>query len=141
MKRFFLCAFLTVAALVAKSQYNRQLIIEPLLKTDTTALGQGFTYPGIHNDEVTITRITFPPGVSTGWHKHAFPVFAYVLKGELTVALENGRQMVYPEGTSFAEVFSTYHNGINSGEGELVLIAFYLGELGRNLSVPRKTEP
>ena len=98
-------------------------------------MGQGFVYPDTDNDEITISRITIQPGESTGWHKHDLPVFAYVLKGNLTVEMEDGQQMNFPENSTFAEVINTYHNGYNLGDTPVILLAFYLGEKGKPLSV------
>jgi quercetin dioxygenase-like cupin family protein len=134
MKRnlLFLSALLIV--LNVQSQYKGEIIIEQVLKSDTTSIGQKIVYPQVQDAEVTIAKITFPPGSSTGWHKHDIPVFAYVMQGELTVELEEGRIVHFKQGSSFAEVFDTFHNGINNGKEDLVLIAFYMGEKGKALS-------
>ncbi|MDD4637485.1 MAG: cupin domain-containing protein [Bacteroidales bacterium] len=130
MKRIAWIVCLVLICSAARAQYNKAIIIEPLLKTDTTAIGQKIVYPQFKENEVTIAKITFPPGVSTGWHKHEIPVFAYVLKGTLTVELENDKVSEFPENATFAEVFNTYHNGVNKGKEELILIAFYMGGKG-----------
>jgi len=122
--------------LAGKSQYSKEIIIEPVLKTDTTVTGQRIHYPHSDSDEITILRITIQPGKSTGWHKHEFPVFAYVLKGNLTVELENNKILHFQQNSSFSEVIDTFHNGSNKGNEDLVLIAFYMGRKGGNLSVP-----
>lgn len=124
--------------LAAQAQYDKGILIEPLLKSDTTVTGDGFHYPGTENDEVTVLKITFKPGQSTGWHKHDFPVFAYVMKGELTAEIENGKTFHYKKNDAFSEVVNTYHNGVNRGKKDLVLVVFYLGEKGRNLSVSQE---
>jgi quercetin dioxygenase-like cupin family protein len=126
------CAFVFLSA---KSQYNKDIIIEPLLKTDTTTLGQKIEYPDFKDNEVSIMKITIKPGKSTGWHKHVFPVFAYVLKGTLTVELENHQRISYPQNSSFSEVINMNHNGSNKGKKDVVLIAFFLGEKGKALSI------
>jgi quercetin dioxygenase-like cupin family protein len=131
-------AFTIVAifmVLAGKAQYSNDIVIEPLLKTDTTTLGQGFIYPDLQKDEITISKITIQPGKSTGWHKHEFPVFAYILEGTLTVELANRKFLEFSENATFSEVINTYHNGINRGDKKVVLIAFYLGEKGKSLSV------
>ena len=135
MKRFGLIIIVILLCQTGKSQYNKGLKIESALKSDTTALGQKIIYPSFKDDEVTILKITIPPGESTGWHKHLIPVFAYVLEGELTVELENNKTLHYSKNSSFAEIFNTFHNGTNRGSENLVLIAFYLGEKGKALSV------
>lgn len=130
-------AFIGIAIVIsisAKCQYNKDIVIESVLKTDTTSIGQKIVYPTFQESEVSILRITIPPGKSTGWHKHEFPVFAYVLKGVLTVEIENHETLEFFENTSFSEVLGTYHSGTNNGTEDLVLIAFYMGEKGRSLS-------
>jgi quercetin dioxygenase-like cupin family protein len=135
MKKAALIIIAILFCLSGKSQYNRGIIIEPILKTDTTAIGRKIIYPDFRKDEITILKITVPPGESTGWHKHMIPVFAYILKGSLTVELEGNKTILLPENSSFSEVFDTYHNGINEGTENVVLIAFYMGEKGKSLSV------
>jgi len=117
------------------AQYNKGVVLEPVLKTDTTSIGQKIVYPNFANDEVSIVKVTIPPGKSTGWHKHTFPVFAYVLQGTLTVEVENKKTLQFPKGSSFSEVINTLHNGENNGKEDLILIAFFMGEKGKPLSV------
>lgn len=135
MKYFFLTAMLFFTGLALMAQYNKGVIAEPILKTDTSAIGQKIIYPNFPDAEVTMLKVTILPGQSTGWHKHKFPVFAYILKGSLTVKLKNNKIMEYKENSCFAEVFDTFHNGINKGKKNVVLLAFYMGEKGKPLSV------
>jgi len=120
-----------------QSEYNKDVKIEPLLKTDTTSIGQKIIYPNSEKNEATILKVTIPPGKSTGWHKHGFPVFAYVLKGTLLIELENGQAKQFTENSSFAEVINTFHNGKNDDKCDVVLIAFFMGEKGKPLSVQK----
>lgn len=136
--RILFAATWICAAFAAEAQYTGNVRIEQVLKTDTTSLGQKIAYPSFPRDEVTILKITIPSGQSTGWHKHEIPVFAYVEKGELTVEFEQGKTMVFPVNSSFAEVVGIAHRGSNKGKEDLVLIAFYLGEKGKPLTVPMK---
>jgi quercetin dioxygenase-like cupin family protein len=122
---------------LATAEYNKEVQLTPVLKTDKTTIGQRFHYPNPDNDEVTVMKVTIPPGKETGWHKHNFPVFAYVEKGNLTIELDAMKPMQFPEGSSFAEVINTYHNGKNTGTGDVSLIAFFLGEKEKPLSVKR----
>lgn len=135
MRRLTLIIIAICICFAVKAQYNKGIIIEPILKTDTTSIGQKLIYPNFQNSEVTISKITLQPGQSTGWHKHTFPVFAYVLKGNLTVELENHKTLQFSENSSFSEVIETFHNGINKGKEDVVLIAFFMGEKGKPLSV------
>ena len=135
MKKIILLFAVVSIYFTVKSQYNKELILEPILKTDTTSIGQKIVYPSFASDEVTMLRITIPCGKSTGWHKHTFPVFAYILQGTLTVEIENRKTVQYPFNSSFSEVINTLHNGINNGKENVVLIAFFMGEKGKPLSV------
>ncbi len=134
MNKYFLSLILIAfLSLTARSQYSG-LLITKLLQTDTTTIGQKISYPKFADPEVTMLKITISPGKSTGWHKHDFPVFAYILQGTLTVELEDHRVVKFKENSTFAEVIDTYHNGTNMEDSDLVLIAVYLGGKGEKLS-------
>ena len=135
MKRLEFLIFMFLLCLGANAQYNQGVVLQPLLKTDTTSIGQKIVYPNFTNDEVSIVKVIIPPGKSTGWHKHGFPVFAYVIQGTLTIEVENHKTMQFQAGTSFPEVINTLHNGINNGKVDVILIAFFMGEKGKPLSV------
>jgi quercetin dioxygenase-like cupin family protein len=134
MQRLILLSLIFCCSLIAQSQYNKGVLLEPLLKTDTTSIGQQIIYPDYTNSEVSILKVTIPSGKSTGWHKHIFPVFGYVIQGTLTVEIENRKAIQYTKGSSFSEVISSLHNGVNNGAEDVVLIAFFMGEKGKALS-------
>ncbi|MDP3641801.1 MAG: cupin domain-containing protein [Bacteroidota bacterium] len=138
MNKYFLTLILLAfLSLTARSQYSG-LIIKELLRTDTTSIGQKMTYPKFSDPEVTMLKITIPPGKSTGWHKHNFPVFAYVIKGTLTVELDDHRVIKFKEDSTFAEMMNTYHNGKNMEDSDLEVIAIYLGGKGQKLSIMKE---
>lgn len=136
----FLILFFGILFAESNPQYNTDIKIEKILKTDTTSIGQKISYLTTDNPEITILKITIPPGKETGWHKHLFPVFAYVLSGTLSVDLEGGKHVEFTKGSSFAEVINTLHDGKNEGEEDLVLIAIYLGEKDKPLSIKKENE-
>ena len=135
MRKILVIFVLLCSIFSASAQYNKDVEIKIILKTDTTSIGQKILYPDFKNDEVTIAKVTIPPGKSTGWHKHVFPVFGYVIQGTLTVEIENRKPVQYPVNSSFSEVINTLHNGVNNGKEDLILIAFFMGEKGKTLSV------
>ena len=135
MKRLGFTFLALLICLGGYAQYNKGVVLETILKTDTTSIGQKIVYPDFTNDEVSVVKVIIPPGKSTGWHKHVFPVFAYVLQGTLTVEVENHKTMQYPANSSFSEVINTLHNGMNNGKDDVILIAFFMGEKGKSLSV------
>ena len=107
MKRLLLTFAIIYSSFSGFAQYNKEVILQNILKTDTTSIGQKIVYPNFANDEVSIVKETIPPGKATGWHKHVFPVFGYVLQGTLTVEIENRKANQYLVGTSFSEVINT----------------------------------
>lgn len=120
-----------------KPRYNSDVLIQNLLKTDTTSIGQKIHYPDTGNPEISMLKVTIPPGKETGFHKHTIPVFAYVMSGKLTVELENGKTMEFNKESSFAEVINTMHNGKNTGKEDVVLIVTYLGVKNLPLSIKK----
>lgn len=135
MKKLFLFFIAILLCVTVKAQYNEGVQLKPLLKTDTTSIGQKIVYPSFANNEVSIVKVTIPPGASTGWHKHLFPVFGYMMKGTLTVETKNGKSNEFTAGEAFSEVIDTLHDGVNKGKEDVVLIAFFMGEKGKPLSV------
>jgi len=61
-----------------------------------------------------------------------------VVKGTLTVELEDHREMKFKEESTFAEMRDTYHNGKNMENSDLILIAIYMGGKGQKLSIPKE---
>lgn len=137
MIKNLLCTIFMLIGVAVQAQYSSELKIEKILATDTTSLGQVISYPQAEHSEVTILKITLRPGQSTGWHKHAFPVFAYIQQGTLTVDFESGRSLVFGAQSSFAEVIDVFHIGQNKGAEDVVLVAFFMGDKGKPLSMHR----
>lgn len=140
MKKNIITLIIAVFAMFsAGAQYPDHIIVEPLLKTDSTSAGQKIIYPKVENAEVSMLKITLKPGSSTGWHKHDIPLFAYIMKGVLTVETEDGKQLQFETGSAMSEVIGLHHQGINKGKEDVVLITIYLGGKGIPLSVPKET--
>lgn len=123
---------------VHAQQYAGKLKIERLVDTTVNSIGQKIAYPQFKDAKVTMAKITFPPGETTGWHKHLIPVFSYVLKGRLTVEIEGHPPAEYKEGDSFVESYDTYHRGTNKDTTDVVLFVVYLGGDGQPLAVKKQ---
>lgn len=134
MKRILLALLVFCMNGLVFAQYRQTIQVETLLKTDTSDIGQALAYPQVGRAEISICKVTIPPGEATGWHKHSIPVFAYVMQGELQVELKNGKCNVYSKDDCISEVWNTYHNGKNNGTDTVVLIAVYLGGDDKALS-------
>ena len=76
---------------------------------------------------ITAVEITLQPGEQTGWHMHPVPMFGYILEGELTVDYGAKGQRTYRKGDGLMEAMNEAHNGRNSGQGPLKILAVVLG--------------
>jgi quercetin dioxygenase-like cupin family protein len=56
--------------------------------------------------------------------------YAYVLEGNLTVEVKGGKAYHFTAGDAVMEFVNIPHNGKNLGTQSVVLIAFYIGEIG-----------
>lgn len=128
---FFTLFSMTMSA----QQYNGKLKIEKMLKSEVNSMGQKIVYPQVKDAEVTMMKITFSPGETTGWHKHDIPVFSYIIKGTLTVETEDHKITEFKENSCFAESYNIYHKGTNKGETDLVVFVIYLGGDRKDLSI------
>ncbi|NTU58696.1 MAG: cupin domain-containing protein [Chlorobiaceae bacterium] len=133
MKRAaFVVAFLLSLSLpyTAKADSYANVKVDKLLVSSTTYTGQKLTYNDTADPEVTALIVHFPPGGSTGWHKHPIPVYAYILDGELTINMKDGSSYHFKKGEVVLEVMNTLHNGVNTGDRETTLMVFYSGTTG-----------
>jgi quercetin dioxygenase-like cupin family protein/membrane-bound inhibitor of C-type lysozyme len=113
--------------------YNSGVASSVLVKSTLTASGRPIVYPSHGKAEVTALRIDMAPGAETGWHKHATPVYAYVLSGAIEVEFEGGGMAKYQAGDAFIEVVDLFHNGTNRSSVPVSMIVFYTGVQGTPL--------
>ena len=121
----FVLSFLLVFMQPALSE-DRYPPLEILSSTTTSVIGQKLAYPS-GQAKITAAIITMQPGSSTGWHKHNVPLFAYLLEGQLSVDYGINGIKIYKVGDSFIEAFQTKHNGTNSGQGIVRILAVFAG--------------
>lgn len=112
------------------ADYNTGVTAKLLKKTTVTSNGQKIMYPQTDRAEVTAMTVEVAPGAETGWHKHPVPVYAYVIAGNLSLELEDGKHLSFNAGDVIIEVVNTMHNGKNSGTEPVKLVVFYLGVEG-----------
>jgi quercetin dioxygenase-like cupin family protein len=131
-KLVFIAVGLAVGLLHAEPKesegYKMEIQVTPLLRTTTTIAGQPIVYPKTDNPEVTAVHVRIPPGTETGWHKHPFPCFAYILSGALDVEIEGGKTVHLAAGQAMSESINLLHNGKNSGTEPVELVMFVMGE-------------
>jgi hypothetical protein len=62
MKKALANMLFTFLSIVGYSQSNNKIVIEPLLKTDTSYGGQKLVYPSGDSTETTLAKVIVPPG-------------------------------------------------------------------------------
>ena len=105
-------------------------VIETLLETQTTNLGQPIEYPAASAAKITAVIVTLAPGEETGRHRHAVPLYGQVLSGQVTIDYGAHGSKTYKAGEAFMEAVGTWHNGHNSGDETLRILAIFMGAEG-----------
>ena len=77
--------------------------------------------------EVTILRITIPPGAQLPLHEHPVINAGVLLSGELTVITEDKSRLHLKAGDPIVEVVNTWHYGKNEGRQPAEILVFYAG--------------
>lgn len=112
--------------------------VHKLFSTSETIVGESIAYPTQTPAQLTAAVVTLQPGGETGWHHHGVPVFGYVLEGELTVDYGDKGQRVYRTGEGFAEAIHVLHNGRNTGNGKMRVLALFMAAEGLPTTIPAK---
>ena len=77
--------------------------------------------------EITILRITIPPGSALPVHQHPVINAGVLISGELTVVTEDNKTKQLKAGDALIEVVKKWHYGKNSGKVPAVILVFYAG--------------
>lgn len=110
--------------------------VRMVLSTGTTVAGEPIRYPSGAPALITAVEIMLEPGQQTGWHTHPVPLFGYVLEGELTVDYGAKGQRIYRKGDALAEAMNAAHNGRNTGQNPVKILAVFIGMEGMQGSAP-----
>tara|TARA_Y100001968_G_scaffold287587_1_gene289148 strand:- start:2048 stop:2491 length:444 start_codon:yes stop_codon:yes gene_type:complete len=145
MQRFYIAPFLALSigitmpiTLDAKDGNNferKGVVVETLIKSSKQWNGQVLpNYPNTA-PEITVLRITIPPGITLPIHNHPVINTAVILKGELEVILPKGKKRVFKEGEALIEVVDQVHYGRSLGDKPVVIIVFYAGSEGLTTTI------
>ena len=136
MKRLlFVAIFLCVLPAVCLAQDEDAIAVVQLLKTSSSWDGSALpTYPE-GKPEITIARVTIPPGAQLPLHEHPVITAGVVLSGGLTIVREDGETFRVSAGEAFAEVVNRGHSGRNDGDIPVEIVAFYAGTVDSPVTV------
>src|SRR3984893_11985687 len=101
--------------------------VRTILTTGSTIIGEPIRYPAGAPSLISAMEITLQPKQQTGWHTHPVPLFGYILEGELTVDYGPEGQRIYRKGDALVEAMNEAHNGRNTGEGPVRILAVFIG--------------
>ena len=110
--------------------------VRVILSTGSTVTGEAIRYPSGAPALITAMEIMLQSGQQTGWHTHPVPLFGYVLEGELTVDYGAKGQRIYRKDDALAEAMNQAHNGRNTGQSPVKILAVFIGIEGQQGSVP-----
>jgi quercetin dioxygenase-like cupin family protein len=87
--------------------------------------------------EVTILRISIPPGAQLPLHEHPVINAGVLLSGELTVVTQDDHTLHLKAGQSLVEVVNKWHSGKNEGTEPAKIIVFYAGVTGTPITLKK----
>jgi len=99
---------------------------QTILETDKTTIGQDISYPS-GSPLITSKIVTIPVGAETGPHIHEYPMFAYIMEGEVTVDYGEQGIKTFVKGESIVEAINYTHNGKNNGSEPTEILVVLIG--------------
>lgn len=81
------------------------------------------------NTEVVVSEVTLPPDIELPKHWHPGEEFAYIIKGSLTLWIENEGETKFSKGDACVVPLKKVHSVRTSDEG-VTILAFRIHEKG-----------
>jgi quercetin dioxygenase-like cupin family protein len=100
-----------------------------------TIIGQDFNYP-TGTPLVKAFNIAFKPGNQTEIHKHAVPLYVYVVSGEMQVDYGSKGKKIFKAGDSYIEAMNWCHKAATYNNKSPAVIGIYLGQENPNQIKP-----
>lgn len=119
------------------TEKKSEILFSELLKTTTSWDGKPLPLYPAGKPEITILRITIPPGAALPLHQHPVINAGVLLGGSLTVTTEDGHVLHLKAGDAIAEVVNTWHAGKNEGKTPAEILVVYAGVAGVPVSVKK----
>lgn len=106
---------------------DNDITAQTILDTGKTVIGQDIVYPS-GSPQITSKIVTIPVGAETGPHTHEYPMFGYVMEGEITVDYGGEGIKKFIKGDSLIEAINYTHNGKNTGDKPAKILVVVMGE-------------
>lgn len=107
---------------------------EVLLRSDRSWNGSQLPAYSSGQPEISLVRVTIPPGVRLPMHVHPYATAGVLLRGALRVFTPDGTSMDIKAGDPIIEVVGEPHTGENVGSEEAVILVFYAGIKGESVT-------
>lgn len=107
----------------------------PLQGGNKTIIGQDFKYP-VGIPLVKAFNITFKPGNQTDIHKHAVPLYIYVISGEMEVDYGSKGKKIFKSGDAYIEAINWCHKASTYNNKTPVVMGVYMGQESPNQIKP-----
>ncbi|HOV89803.1 MAG TPA: cupin domain-containing protein [Syntrophorhabdaceae bacterium] len=137
-KKVFIVVFLIFFTGIFCSAGENHIEVKVLTKTGLSWNGAPLPLYKNAKPEITVLKITIPPGTSLPMHQHPVINVGYMISGELTVYCEDGKVLHLKEGDSIVEVVDTWHYGKNQGDQPAVIVVVYAGYEGVPITIYKK---
>ena len=108
-----------------------------LAKSSTSWNGDSLPNYPQGKPEISILRVVIPAGATLPLHKHPMINAGLLLKGQLTVILEDSTTLHLKAGDTIIEVVNKWHYGSNEGSVPAEIIVFYAGTQGQSLNIKK----
>lgn len=138
IKVFFVIGFLTFVGGGASAQESTDVKVEVLLKSTSTWDGGHLPLYPTAQPEVTIAKITIPPGKALPFHQHPVINAGCLIKGTLTVETDEKKTIRLKAGDPLIEVVGRWHRGKNEGTEPAEILVVYAGAVGTPITIPQK---
>jgi len=119
----FVSTFVGVYFAMATDDVSSQTILD----TNSTVIGQDIQYPS-GSPQIISKIVTIPVGAETGDHIHEYPMFAYIMDGEVSVDYGEQGVKTYLKGESIVEAINYTHNGKNNGDKPTEILVVLMSE-------------
>ena len=119
------------SAMVAMDEISADVLVK------STTMWNGTTLPpyGVGQPEISVVRITVPPGQALPMHYHPHATAGVLLSGKLVVHTAAGETAELSAGDGLIELTNQVHAGANTGDEPAIILVVYAGIEGEPVTV------
>ena len=136
--RILALALGSLLTLISANTNAEKRSIEAAILAKSTTDWRGAKLPsyGSGQPEITIARVTIPPGTALPLHTHPQITAGIIIQGSLQLHTDSGDTHIARAGDAVIELVSQAHSGANTGNEDVVVLVFYAGVEGTPITVP-----